>query len=1806
MKATGTCGRSGFAAFVLTLLVATQAAAQQRLTSRDTAPELPQEISVTVAGHSELASARVRKDAAETSTIRRQVTVHPLRLTIPFALNEAETAEARRLLGFAARWRDALRREENEVRAKRALFENLSTGTGLTVSDRGAPDEPEVQALRDGLYALQRRFETAEKAAVREALLAQMDQIRETLQALGAAATASPGGLGKNEIEDSIEPLERWLKEAEERLQYMRERLPQLLAMERVLRGRAVYTIADAQRIQHAIGGMTGRLSRKTPNLLARSRVELAGTARQAFDNEEIKRARLEYWSVDPDDMERTRAWAEDVARLEKALTLPSFDEPVETPAGQLDGEFHHFSPHQVQRSIRRLVTALKATVSKNAGLPSRRIAPSPPSANTEQPIDGSVIDTIMEEKKTGSSWPKEAYAIPEGLGPRIVNLRLPGLLFARNYEGSGRYETIRYKDDGSVRERRTGDFSMAIDDPRYPQASFEEPEHDFRNNLGYFVMSRPFGADRIELDWQGGTPRVGMSWTHGDSTLPPTLAGSTADAVLEIGLTGRNHGEPAKQDTRTEIVSTVSIRVGPLAPAAEAPELAEEEDRRYEFNVEPPRFQLISGYKPENPRTDEDFVAGFRLVNTPYMSAAGVALHIGFFDADSGEPITDFTPREGNCRASGTTFRCPLGGVGYRRHADFSFAGKMPSGGVRWAATWTSAGGTSGATGAQGQIMPAQPSIVDVVVLEEQTAFENGIPKYEYPFAPGKPDLGEQRYLMLIGRNLPGAVGDPVDLSSPDAGVRYRFLDFPDTKNPGYREKYERGWNVLRRQYRNAAAPAKVEELDALLVRADLNEKVLPGDKTIRLNGVSGAWKLQFGDLEADLRFVRRINPRLLEPTETLYNPERVYLRLKLNAPLPIHSIPVVFDTDPKRLEKEPRYRTVLKSAPDFGPNIFLSPPIDLIERGKPGNRPGPARSDAIAVEIEGPGGLITARIEPEYRLSHLLVPYSPDVARASIRRTPDRMRKGERISWLWKDALKRAAICNDISVENWRLLSEADFDEIHNYVVFKGVFNQDESVLKTKIQVGDQAAAILVRDLFGVLTEEYIPALRQIAEKDVRLYRLLTAMRRLAMDDRLPLNFVKVSTPDGTDIPYRNVVMNDPPFLAELYGISEEAVFHWQVEQTRIAVRRLAEAAKAAVEQARAIGDCDAEDLINLVGHRMGAVAARLLPRLVKLQESSASSAGGRRLFWQPDPEGRRWVARLRDLGDQLRRQRKIAEADTELVLAALTVASLPVALSEAPAALVAAAVIDIVDVSSSVYFEVSQYLEGQAEREFALGAALAAGTMRLKEAERDANDLLTAALQSYFAVVTGVSGAVDSIRTLSKTRLALRLREGADVARHVLRKGTKALGTLRGTRARDFLTLIAHARMKVFLGATSAISDVERKALALIEGLRPAVKPSSSNPDIPSHKVDRASAEASNELPPDSKRPVRFSDETVGGEPEMLPAPQPETSATDIFTEGATPIEPGRLAEAPPGDEFFSRGFDDDFFNGDLPNAPARRTAGDPSDEMFRLAEALPESVRPVPNTEFVFVDADGVEVRYRLGEKLSNRGAEGAASHSFAYDVDEDKVLRITPLSTDPTNITADEVGAEIVDALDSSTIRTPRVHSEHVILFEDGRPATRVALIERVKTGERVLAENGGELPQRYLDAVRRGLRELNESGAAWLDFKSNNFGFSETDSGLQVVVFDTGGIVPMIGDEPAETARALQRVINGRFDTVFPDQAGTADEGQRIFYRMNAVAERFGDSIDIARLKIESAVQLMFNPRGGERIHQLWGDFASP
>ncbi len=1266
-----------------------------------------------------------------------------------------------------------------------------------------------------------------------------------------------------------------------------------------------------------------------------------------------------------------------------------------------------------------------------------------------------------------------------------------------------------------------------------------------------------------------------------------------------------------------------------------------------YAYSVSPNRFKLIEGHYPEKPYPGRLTHVGFRLVNLPDYAAKDTVLDLTFVDAKKFTTVSTIKPVDKNCGLAGPgKVQCKFDKMREAGIGEVEMLVDMPSGGLRWIATWSTDGNADASLRTGKIAADTAPKIVETFSLSDQTgSFRPQTTDFLFPY-PDKGKVSQKREVVLFGRNLsPEVLGGVPHIESLDPAISYQ----PRTGNV-YSDRYDAAWQDLAKRFRVPVEALK-DKFEILLLEAKVSGKVLPGKKSLKLNGALASWKLKFGGLKAEIEFVRENDPYEDNVDDAdddvltnAFAPERIYVRVKTSSQLPVDALPMILYLkqsvrDPAMAAagaKPATSRKISFTATKTSQGYYYSPPIRLVDKGNPSLSPPPQAGD-IPVNVSVSRGVdqLAAGIDSDFAKKSFSMPILPAGAVVTISQSPAHYRSAQdpiqESDYLFKSALAEAAQCySDIKVDDWDKLSNSEAKRYYSYVVM--TFD-DEHVRTTTVTFGHHAAMLLMRKMLVEMLNEQLGSNNEILQSELTLKGFLKAMRLEFDNDRLPINRIKVTAPDGSQVEYGSSALSENiDELARRFHSTPEKIAHWRLTATAEAVSRIGSAASGAAEKARQVDKCDVKGLLKLTGRGFGPVVRRLEPRLMHLVESP-DDKGKMHLFWQPDEMARAWVENVGETAKRYQSQRAAAEEDNIRLTVAFGLASLPGVMygSTSLALSLVAADLTVLGADAATAWEKSY--QSYAEIDFSRDAAVVIGLERNDAAVRTAYEWIDA----YGRTIFDALGAVGAVAGASE-----RLAEGLMRSEGVVVRGRAAaqelaeqggLRALSETEQRDLQIFVMRAKVRGLTSGAEALDDLERQAVQAIETDFRA-RQTELLAELETKPL--GAGETATLPPPFDQKTAKVVFEPV----ELAPAPSPGRAATpealdetidmvrvadDLADEAtASAAHVPKKADLPDTVTYSQPGAAGAVDEGTIsaPHVPIK--TGDLSDTVDFPPPGAPaaagDGTAAVQSLETKLANAElkGQRILALRGEMLfvpagennaviaiQLTGERGAGSFTVAMETS-------TPFSPDFDVLVkvgfgghdaAEEVGKALVESVKSPRIILPR----EVLHYEIPETATgylkyikSISVVEDIGPTAQVIYESG-QATDLHRAALRAAIDDLNDGGIVMMDFKWNNFSFVERNGRIKVGFFDFGGFVRVRGGDPA-LAREIQNVLSGPWEEVREAMRTVglpySPRIGRNAYRALLIQEKYADAFEnLEKIVGSDSVQLLkYNPSGAQTL----------
>lgn len=1224
-----------------------------------------------------------------------------------------------------------------------------------------------------------------------------------------------------------------------------------------------------------------------------------------------------------------------------------------------------------------------------------------------------------------------------------------------------------------------------------------------------------------------------------------------------------------------------------------------------YPVQLDPLEFQLAHGHFPKKPVIGQPTHLGFRLINLPDHAAKNTRLTLKFLDARSRSPAKDVKIVDEVCKPTGEgTVTCAFDETAIAGSEEVEFVIPMPDGGLRWVAEWRTEGNPESDHRADTIEPDNAPVIIHAFSVSDQSGvFRAQTKSWLYPY-PGQGKVNQQREVILFGKNLPQKFGDQSDIVSFDSDISYqpRF-------GGAYTHRYEAAWIELSKRFKVPVEELKLDH-QLLLLETKIGGRPLPGEKSLKLNGKLANWDLRFGGLNANLEFIREIGAdKPLERIDGIYSAERIQVRVTTSEVLPLDHLPLILhlqnsDTDPARLARGDAKATALhkirlNATSSAGrPDVYLSDPIRLVDKGKPHLSPPPKPGDlAIDVLVRGKGpDLLAVEIDPAFAVKSFSMPILPAAAALPISSTPGKHRSVrdsiQDTDYLFKTALAETAKCHpNIKVDDWGKLSLAEAEGFYNLVVI----TPNDHIRKTRARFAHHAAMLLMRKMFVELLNEQVVDYVQILQSPLAQKGFLKTIRFELGNDNLPINRVMVTAPDGSRVRFGDTALyNNIDYLARKFSSTPEKMAQWRLTATAEAISHIASGASDAAEKARQIGACEIEDLIALTGVGFDAVVNRLAPRLMRLAQTK--DAGGQsHLYWEPDLAARYWTNDIARLHTRLTKQRQRAKDDTSGLALAFSLGIGPFVAGGSTAVGLILTGADLTLLGYDTAGDWQKYYADRVELDFSRDAAVVLGYSRAKTVTKQAMTWGGAASRTYLRVIAGivsVASAKEHIVAGLFRQKNLAVKGRAAVRRLPPSGGLRQLSE---PEQHSALIFAVRAKSRELAEGASALSAVERRAIDAVEfDFRAA------QTELIANTRGSQTLGFGNQLtlpPPLGAKTaiVRFEPQelAVAGASRADDLPlQMARVADDAAVDASAVTRVGANTAAPPSMPPVSA---------NPPRAPpADHTVNPALDNALVTAQTTEERalvlikemiwIRPAPGAAPIPLQLGGIR----------GAGSFTAAMESSTPFADFRTLVKVNFGGHDA----ADVYGKAVASRLGSANVAVPReVMSIDIPLGTSGyqRHFRNVSVVEDFgKTGEDILAEGPFTLVQR--EAIRRGLDDLNAAGYVMLDFKPNNFALPIIDGKPVFGLIDFGGIVRVRGGDAA-LAREIQNVTAAPWAEIrqasqeFGNWHGELVVKFRWVQRKELIKTKYADAFeDLDQVGVSSIDDLKFLPTAGETL----------
>lgn len=630
------------------------------------------------------------------------------------------------------------------------------------------------------------------------------------------------------------------------------------------------------------------------------------------------------------------------------------------------------------------------------------------------------------------------------------------------------------------------------------------------------------------------------------------------------------------------------------------------------------------------------------------------------------------------------------------------------------------------------------KPHVLGILPLEPQLAmqiFSDGTNSayYGYPFGGGSASGSRTRTLFVFGKDLPRDWDERAETISKSPGVTYteiarlsdykaaekRRLSYPPDVAIRDRQldDFTRGRNLLRAWLKSEKRDA-ADKVDAVILRATFDSKVVPGWQRLSYGGSENAWLLQFGDNTAQIRFVRKIGPldQEHEATDVLYAGEWIQIEIETRRKLPVESIPIIVGAAGPNTPINPKGKrgSILSGDGDGipairsaeNPRIFRTEFIRLDPRLPDGTAVPASKSQPYHILPGRTGTRIFATFGRPG-----LISLPPPMAKVRVYRSP----ASQAVGGYWPKWLSIAAACAGVKSTNRLATEQAEADKISSFLVNSGRhWLAWPGWMTHKVTVGQHAGMLLLRDTFVRRLALIRTGLARLStDEQIRNFR--RAIEPLVRQGQTPLTRISVTGPDGRPTSFDWTF--EKAIIGDVHDLGTDEVERWAIAATREAIEKYLRLIEKTAKHAQQIDKCDVPELLKLTGYGFGEVA--------RIAKSKLMRPAGKPLYWVPDYRARANVETVAYVADQVAVAERLAAAARQEASMAVSLAAIPVGLvaglAGTDAAMVASFLWDTINVAATTQSEIAEKLARDQAYQFALGAAELTGMRHLEIAER-----------------------------------------------------------------------------------------------------------------------------------------------------------------------------------------------------------------------------------------------------------------------------------------------------------------------------------------------------------------------------------------------------------------------------------------------------------------------------------------------------
>lgn len=604
---------------------------------------------------------------------------------------------------------------------------------------------------------------------------------------------------------------------------------------------------------------------------------------------------------------------------------------------------------------------------------------------------------------------------------------------------------------------------------------------------------------------------------------------------------------------------------------------------------------------------------------------------------------------------------------------------------------------------------------------------------EYRYPFDDNGDPIGvlsRKRTLVVYGQGLP----DMADEAAIRSLSEYISLE-PDPRSGADRHRI----------IDEAFARAEVENqdwYDAFIVTAVLESGVTPGRKLMSVGNDVLAWNLVFQNQFALMQFKRNGEAIASDATDVFYPGDVGTVELIFDVPIPYSGLNIQILRGKENSVEETVLRAVRVDDEKY---IYRTEQIHFYDADNITQSP-PDNDAAYSMPVSA-GLTIGARLHDKFEAFAV-----PKTAYAEFLAHPN----GGSEKSLWHEALDKVAACYSIEIDDYKSFQHDPATAVSRVIM---------SELRSRnvgLTMGDHAAAILLKDEFKAQANDMMPTFltQRPTYENAVISRAAAAKRGNAANEKFWATSYAVYEDGGwfwfdEEIPLYETL--DTFELGRRLNIPEDEAEVWAIEQTVLAGRRQLDRTLESLEEIKKIEDCSLENMLVLSGYKLEPLVAKLIPRLLRAEESHDPL----RRYWAPDLTAQAYVRSLYVAGKAVRALDSYSRMDTYAGVAVVAVATGIGAWGLLSAkALGAAATFATVSITTNA-FDIAllsrDYVVGEIRLDLAKGLAPVAGMDVYFDAQgRRVNPYVLGAT-AILGVVFSVPDAmiVSSFRTMARGR-------------------------------------------------------------------------------------------------------------------------------------------------------------------------------------------------------------------------------------------------------------------------------------------------------------------------------------------------------------------------------------------------------------------------------------------------------------------